>query len=241
LQYAESDAQLVAEFFQSSRGGLVPNSNITLLLGKTATTAAMRNYLSLARSEGGPQDVLIIYYSGHTAVDKPGDYCLMPYDADPQDPRSTGIPMSELREFAQSVRAKAVVIFLDTAHAGSLNQARRTIAAQSLTTGDPSVYALLASRANDFSYEAANFSGGHGAFTYFLINGLNGAADSNKDGIVEFAELADYVVAQVRSYTQAKQIPQSLDPGDPLPLSYANGSGFKLAPATPLSQTQVKR
>jgi uncharacterized caspase-like protein len=38
---------------------------------------------------------------------------------------------------------------------------------------------------------------GHGVFTYYLLAGLNGAADLNGDGIVTVQELYEYVERQV--------------------------------------------
>ena len=38
---------------------------------------------------------------------------------------------------------------------------------------------------------------GHGVFTYYLLQGLQGAADLNRDGIVTIQELYEYVEQQV--------------------------------------------
>ncbi len=38
---------------------------------------------------------------------------------------------------------------------------------------------------------------GHGVFTYYLVQGLQGAADLNRDGIVTLQELYEYVEQQV--------------------------------------------
>jgi uncharacterized caspase-like protein len=38
---------------------------------------------------------------------------------------------------------------------------------------------------------------GHGIFTYYLTEGLRGAGDLNRDGIVSLQELYEYVEAQV--------------------------------------------
>jgi len=38
---------------------------------------------------------------------------------------------------------------------------------------------------------------GHGIFTYYLVEGLKGAADLNKDGIVTVQELYEYLEQQV--------------------------------------------
>jgi uncharacterized caspase-like protein len=38
---------------------------------------------------------------------------------------------------------------------------------------------------------------GHGIFSYYLIDGLNGAADLNRDGIISLQELYEYLEQQV--------------------------------------------
>jgi uncharacterized caspase-like protein len=44
---------------------------------------------------------------------------------------------------------------------------------------------------------------GHGLFTYYLLQGLNGAADLNHDGIVSLQELYEYVEQQVTQKSRA--------------------------------------
>ncbi len=44
---------------------------------------------------------------------------------------------------------------------------------------------------------------GHGIFTYFLTEGLRGAADLNRDGIVSLDELYAYVEQQVSRKSRA--------------------------------------
>jgi len=55
---------------------------------------------------------------------------------------------------------------------------------------------------------------GHGLFTYFVLKGLQGEADQNKDGTVELWEVFDYIKPQVeriarREYNN-EQTPQLL-------------------------------
>jgi len=46
----------------------------------------------------------------------------------------------------------------------------------------------------ELSQEDARSGGGHGVFTHFLLDGLNGhAADKNADGLLDLQELYDYV------------------------------------------------
>jgi uncharacterized caspase-like protein len=44
---------------------------------------------------------------------------------------------------------------------------------------------------------------GHGIFTYYLVQGLAGAADANRDGIVSLQELYDYLEQQVTQKSRA--------------------------------------
>ena len=46
---------------------------------------------------------------------------------------------------------------------------------------------------------------GHGAFTKALLEGLQGKADLNGDGVVETAELATWIVQRVRELTGGDQ------------------------------------
>ncbi len=49
---------------------------------------------------------------------------------------------------------------------------------------------------------------GHGAFTWAVLKGLEGAADSDHDGFVTAGELIDFVSADVPGLTKNKQHPR---------------------------------
>jgi len=44
---------------------------------------------------------------------------------------------------------------------------------------------------------------GHGLFTYYLVQGLRGAADANNDGIVSLQELYAYLEREVGQRSRA--------------------------------------
>jgi len=60
---------------------------------------------------------------------------------------------------------------------------------------------ITASRTNEVSIELPEL--GHGIFSYFLVDGLKGAADLNRDGIVSLQELYEYVEQQVTTKARA--------------------------------------
>jgi uncharacterized caspase-like protein len=70
--------------------------------------------------------------------------------------------------------------------------------------------ALTSSDVNELSYENKRWGGGHGVFTYALLEGLRGRADANADSLITAGELFGYVRDRVRLETGFKQNPRSL-------------------------------
>jgi tetratricopeptide (TPR) repeat protein len=66
---------------------------------------------------------------------------------------------------------------------------------------------MTAATGGQKSLEDARWGGGHGAFTYFLTEGLKGKADIDKNKLVTFSELNDYVYRSVTEATERKQQP----------------------------------
>jgi uncharacterized caspase-like protein len=65
--------------------------------------------------------------------------------------------------------------------------------------------------------------GGHGAFTYALLEGLRGKADRNANGTVEVRELADFVEELLPTLTRKWGYEQ-------FPFSATEGASFALVP-----------
>ena len=64
-----------------------------------------------------------------------------------------------------------------------------------------------AAETRQISREGRQWGGGHGAFTHYLIEGLNGAADADDDRIVRLGEVMEFVRERVRRDTDNAQIP----------------------------------
>jgi tetratricopeptide (TPR) repeat protein len=58
------------------------------------------------------------------------------------------------------------------------------------------------------SLEGPQFGGGHGVFSYYVVKGLEGDADQNRDGAVDANELIRYVTEKVQAATSDKQHPR---------------------------------
>ena len=64
------------------------------------------------------------------------------------------------------------------------------------------------------SQESADLDGGHGVFTYFLLQALRGEADKpknagNEDGKISLGEVIEYTRDQVKRFTGNQQHPDT--------------------------------
>lgn len=230
LRFAHRDAEDLATFLRSPGGGGFPSNHIKLLLNQDATVSAIRTAIGtwLVRS-AEPDDVVYIFFAGHGVVEGDTDGYLLAHDSDPQNLYATALQVSELdRIITQRLHARVVVLMADACHAGQIGWTSRGSTERALVTkyldevgkSGSGVVRLLASRANERSFEDNRWGGGHGAFTHFLLEGLKGTADRDKDGFVRVGELLDYLSQIVPDETRALQHPRMAGSIDPrLPLS----------------------
>jgi len=221
LRYTVADAEAVYRTLTGPGG--FPKDHVMLLTDNSERKPTLRNIryalgTFLARS-ARKHDTVVIFFAGHGAPeadlrgaerDGLAKY-LIPVDADPDDLYSTALPMDEIKTIFERIEAERVVAFLDACYSGAAGG--RTFA--SLKTRATSVDDLFlerltrsrgraiitASRPAEVSVELAEL--GHGIFTYYLVQGLSGAADGNRDGIVSLQELYDYVEQQVTQKSRA--------------------------------------
>jgi tetratricopeptide (TPR) repeat protein len=217
LQFAEADATLFEKHVRSPRGGGLPAENVLKLTDEKATTAALRNgFQTFLKGRATKNDTVLILIAGHGTVETPGTKgaYILTHDSDPQDLAGTALPMAELQTLVDQELSKVgrVAIFVDVCRAGNIGSIKSTAVNGVVEKlGDPSgqILTLMASRPNQLSYEGPEFGGGHGAFSYFLLKALAGAADEDKDGKVDVGELIHYVQDEVRKATNRKQVPQN--------------------------------
>src|SRR5262249_20345615 len=158
-------------------------------------------------------DTVVIFFAGHGApeVDPRGlerdglAKYLIPLDADLDDLYGSALPMDELQTIFNRIEAERVVVLLDACYSGGAGG--RTFLAKPTrptTLDDLSLEPLPpakrratppAARPSTLPLEPPDL--GHGLFTSYLLDGLRGAADANRDGLVTLQELYEYVEQQV--------------------------------------------
>jgi uncharacterized caspase-like protein len=217
LRYAVADAEAMYNVLVGSAG--FKKENVLLLTDRSERKPTLRNIRSalgtfLARN---PQkdDTVLVYFAGHGApeIDQRGlerdglAKYLIPSDADPDDLFSTAFPMDDLQTIFGRIEAERIVMFLDACYSGAARTDGRTFASRKTrATGVDDLFLdrltrskgraiITASRTAEVSVELPEL--GHGLFTYYLAEGLRGAGDLNRDGIVTLQELYEYVEQHV--------------------------------------------
>lgn len=220
LQYADKDAQAMYEFLTNPALGPAAfrQEDVKLLLNQEATAAAintgLRDFLQKAREN----DFVLFFFAGHGAPDRNRirDLYLLAYDTDSENVAGTGLLMRHVRDAIGEIPARDVLVLADACHSAGIavsgdtrsvteNPIHQTFL-EKMRHSSGGLAVLTASEAAQLALEHSQWAG-HGVFTYFLLEGLKGAADINRDHIVATGELIEFVRDKVRDATRYQQIP----------------------------------
>lgn len=169
-----------------------PERNIILLKGGHATRGAVQGYVEewLPRNVG-PESEVFVFFSGHGSPDpKNGDAYLVPWDGDPMFLKSTAYPLKSLYASLGKLKARRVLIALDSCFSGAggrsvLADGARPLVSRVDTTAAPARVTILSAASGD-EITGTIDSQGHGAFTYYLLKSLN---DGKHTARAAYAEL----------------------------------------------------
>ena len=261
LKYAHKDAEAMAELLKSPLGGeLKEPDQLRLLTNQRATRAAIDEAMAnFVAPHASPDNTLILFVAAHGVYLKSEEDpvthriiekqpYILTYESNYQDPKTTGYPMDEFRRLiaGQAVSYGRVFVFVDVCHAeniaGMAGGAELEPAVQRVFNGEVGdLELLLATHARKFAYESENFGGGHGAFSYSLIAGMNGLAATEGRSFVTFADLQAYVVNRVRDLTRNEQYPDGRATNlDTVVVRDIGREGVKLGPAEKIAEGAVR-
>jgi len=200
--YAASDATEFRDYANRFLG--ISPGNIKMLTDAQAQRADILlafKYWLPAHINKGKTDVYI-FFSGHgvTQENVKQPYWL-PFDVNTDLLEETAVNQTALLSQLHQLGAKSVTIFVDTCFSGtnrsgqSLTPQQRGVSIKMATDASTSkINMLSAGTRSQSAYGDAGLK--HGVFSYYLLKGLAGAADSNHDKIITLGELADYVSLQ---------------------------------------------
>ncbi len=206
VRFARRDAEYIQEYFQKVMG--IPQENIYSVIDEKATLAAFMTLFDedgwLHRNTRGKNSEIYIYYAGHGAPEvKEKKAYLVPYDGNPNYPK-TGYSLETLYANLNKLDAKQVTVFMDACFSG-LNRNNQMLLADArpvvISLENTAVFGKLSvlSAASGAQISSAYGEKSHGLFSYFLMKGMRGDADSNGDRKITYQELGDYLAENVRN------------------------------------------
>ena len=198
-EFANNDARLFYDY--AMRGLGVKPENIKLLLDQEADDVgilgALQNWLPLKAREG--QADVYVFYSGHGLPSEDGaSLYLLPAGVDRQFLDRTAIKQSELVSALQAAKPKSVTLFMDACYSGQIRTGEtllasaRPILIQSKASTFPSNFTVLSASAPE-QIASSSPDLKHGIFSYYLMKGMEGEADQNKDGAITVEEMQSYL------------------------------------------------
>ena len=200
VTYARRDAYWMREYFAKTLG--VPEENIYYKTDIDAGKAEFDKVFSqggwLDKRIGDGRSDLYIYYAGHGAPDfNSRTAFLIPYDGDPNYASQTGYSIDKMTANLSQLEARSVTVFLDACFSGAnreneiLLAGARPVFLDVNTAVAANVTLFSAASGNQISSSWAEKQ--HGIFSYWLMKGMQGSADANRDKILTVEELGGFI------------------------------------------------
>ena len=206
LKFTDDDAYRFYSFLKSPEGGALPDEQISVLVDEDATREKILRTMRQYFLKADDNDVVLFYFSGHGL-----EGCFLPVDFDGYNNK---LRHEEIKQVLMESKAKHKLCIADACHSGTLNYGLASKGPapvslekyyQAFEDTNGGVALLMSSKAEELSLEDHGLR--QGVFTYYLLNGMKGAANTNGDNIITIRELYSYVYVKVRDYTTNVQTP----------------------------------
>ena len=218
--WAESDASVFYDYAQNALG--ISDDRIRLITGPESSETGIWKSIErwLPTEVDKNKSDVYVYFAGHGLASADGNNAyLIPWDGDPDLLERTAILRSELIDGLKDLDAKNVTLFMDTCYSGKARGGKGTLVADSrglrIVKKDklynlPNNFTLFSAAGNDET-ASSHPSLKHGLFSYWMMRGLGGEADSNNDRKITNGELHAFIDKNVQKNAVSmgrKQHPQ---------------------------------
>ncbi len=198
LRYSDDDAYRFYAYLKSTKGGSVQDENIRILIDEAATKKNILKTMDNIFAKASQNDMLIFSFSGHGIE---GAFC--PYETNSN--YNSMLKHSDIKKMFKKYPAKYKIIFADACHSGSIYKKTNKGLKPVNKTNKTNIVIIMSSKYNEESEENPKIR--QGAFSYYLLRGLQGKADRNNDKIITIKELFPYIKANVINFTNNRQTP----------------------------------
>ena len=151
--------------------------------------------------QAGANDTVVVFLAGH-GDNRKSDYYFLPADARLATESwiaDSVVSWTNLLQALSQTDGRRF-LFVDTCHSASAFNFRLM-----KDTADADIVAYSATNREQSALELRQL--GHGVFTYALLEGLSGAADTNGDRVIRVFELGNFLAERVLALTKGEQTP----------------------------------
>ena len=178
---------------------------VTQLIDRPHSEARRAIYECLKKA--GPDDQVVIYYSGHGNLDENGNLYLAGSDTDPASLDPTALAAADVQKYVGELKAAARIVILDCCFSGAVERVFRHGTAKG-EIADQAGQAVRALEGRGVFYLTASTDtqaaeekdqDRYSLLTKHIIDGIrDGAADTDDDGAISFSELCAFVQKAIR-------------------------------------------
>lgn len=205
VKFAAHDAEIMGRYFQRILG--IPSQRVKVLIDNHALKDDLIEvFEQWLPKQSGPRATAYIYVSGRAVVDQEtGIVSLLSYDGTLAG-ASRAFSLARLERALAKASVKQAVLMMDLSLEPSSGSDPGPPVPPRWDRGDSDGESdrIMLMIGNSGLQEAQAYQPGqHGLFTYFLLKGLRGAADLDKNGTVLSGELCAYIHGQVASIARS--------------------------------------
>jgi hypothetical protein len=202
-EFANNDAKEFYEYAIRALG--IKQEKIKMLLDDEADEVnivkAFENWLPIQVNKDKTD--VYVFYSGHglPAPDGKSLYFL-PHGVDKELLSRTAVGQTEIVAALSAAKPKSVTMFIDACYSGQtrggdvLVANAKPLSLKSDTNVYPANFTVITASAND-QISSSSLELKHGIFSFYLMKGMEGEADANKDGKITVGEMQDYLSDKV--------------------------------------------
>lgn len=220
LQYADKDAEALSAALGGQKGGLFNEVKVTTLINEKATAREILKAFQNLTRDVTQNDLAIISIASHGVNGAGKDFYIVPSDVELNNLEATAVRDDNIKRFIETMPCK-VLVFLDACHSGSFGKTQ--VAMRGLTVSMDEIVrdftsagvgatVFASSTGNEKSQESDEWQ--HGAFTKALLDGLDGKADFDHNGVIYTKELDAYMTQRVKELTGGTQHPRTYNTSD---------------------------
>jgi len=242
IKFTTTDAGDLARLLKDPAVGRFKPDHVVTLTDRQATTIGIKERLNWLARMAGPDDLVLVYFATHGSardMDTANASYIVTYDTnvganfDNQDALfATGLGMAEVASIVASrIHAQRAVVVLDTCYSGGTGAGGKGLLTPGSAVSRDTMelmkqgagrVVLSASQGDQEALGDPTLAGGHGIFTYYLMDALK-----RSKGQDTIAAMFPYIRQQVEARARGAQTPvmSQSDRGDQIVIGAATAGG----------------